>query len=282
MSSTRQLFDRWEAARATLKATDNEAKAAMEKEARLKEKAADPPNASNASVQDEAKAATVASLQAQLAAKDAELVTNRLEKELDFLDGRKTTFLDAVKTAFADSWTWLLIGAACLVGYILYSVTNSNATLSTLLDGGAKTRGLLTFLLAASTVGISFMLVYQAFQPRSGPENFRFAREVFGSLIAVLGTIVGFYFGAASKDESQKSEERNLAGQDAANLTPPDQPNLRLHSGKGAIGEAEGTPEEAKGTGQQARNGQATAPTPESPPATPPPVSPPSGESTQQ
>jgi len=60
-------------------------------------------------------------------------------------------------------------------------------------------RGVITFSISIATIAIAFVLVYQAFVSPAGPndEGFRRGREVFTGLMGVLGTIVGFYFGAA-------------------------------------------------------------------------------------
>jgi hypothetical protein len=67
------------------------------------------------------------------------------------------------------------------------------------LDNQAFARGLITFTITLATIGIAFLLVYQAvFSEESSDDRFRRAREVFGGLMGVLGTIVGFYFGSAA------------------------------------------------------------------------------------
>lgn len=69
------------------------------------------------------------------------------------------------------------------------------------LSDSAFARGLITFIISVGTIGLAFFLAYQAFAVRDGTadETFRRAREVFTGLMGVLGTIVGFYFGAAEK-----------------------------------------------------------------------------------
>ncbi|MBI5594250.1 MAG: hypothetical protein HY881_27690 [Deltaproteobacteria bacterium] len=61
----------------------------------------------------------------------------------------------------------------------------------------AFARGLITFVICMATVGLAFMLVCYAFA-ESSDERFKRAREIFAGLLGILGTIVGFYFGAAS------------------------------------------------------------------------------------
>jgi hypothetical protein len=61
----------------------------------------------------------------------------------------------------------------------------------------AYARGVITVVISLSTIAIAFVLVYQAFfAEKSDEDRFRQGREVFTGLMGVLGTIVGFYFGA--------------------------------------------------------------------------------------
>jgi hypothetical protein len=62
----------------------------------------------------------------------------------------------------------------------------------------AYARGIITVVIILATIAIAFVLVYQAFFAESSDDDrFRRGREVFTGLMGVLGTIVGFYFGAA-------------------------------------------------------------------------------------
>lgn len=58
-------------------------------------------------------------------------------------------------------------------------------------------RGLITFLIAFTTVGIAIILTISAVVAQDSPENdkrFDRGKQVLTTLIGVLGTIVGFYF----------------------------------------------------------------------------------------
>jgi hypothetical protein len=67
-------------------------------------------------------------------------------------------------------------------------------------------RGVITFAICIATIAIAFVLVYQAFFATESDDNrFRRGREVFTGLMGVLGTIVGFYFGAADGAGSRLS-----------------------------------------------------------------------------
>lgn len=71
------------------------------------------------------------------------------------------------------------------------------------LDSLQKTeiaRGLITFLVAVATVAIAIILALYAVVS-SGPElkeRFALGKEILTTLIGVLGTIVGFYFGSST------------------------------------------------------------------------------------
>jgi hypothetical protein len=60
-------------------------------------------------------------------------------------------------------------------------------------------RGLITFVVVVSTVAMALMLVaYITISPDSDIENrFNYSKEILASLIVILGTIIGFYFGSA-------------------------------------------------------------------------------------
>jgi hypothetical protein len=61
----------------------------------------------------------------------------------------------------------------------------------------AFARGLITFVICLATVGLAFMLICYAFS-ESSDDRFKRAREIFAGMLGIMGTIVGFYFGAAS------------------------------------------------------------------------------------
>ena len=59
----------------------------------------------------------------------------------------------------------------------------------------AGARGMITAVISLATIGLAFMLVYQAFADVTD-EKFRRAREIYAGFLGVFGTIVGFYFGS--------------------------------------------------------------------------------------
>ena len=75
-------------------------------------------------------------------------------------------------------------------------------------------RGLITFLIAISTVGIAFILAVSTMvSPQTGDDAGRFDRgkQVLSILIGVLGTIVGFYFGSAPDAPAQQPQTQEEA-----------------------------------------------------------------------
>ncbi|MDD5035657.1 MAG: hypothetical protein PHE55_12960 [Methylococcaceae bacterium] len=82
------------------------------------------------------------------------------------------------------------------------------------LDSLQKTeiaRGLITFLVAVATVAIAIILALYAVVS-SGPElkeRFALGKEILTTLIGVLGTIVGFYFGSSTDIQTREPLPRN-------------------------------------------------------------------------
>ncbi len=97
-----------------------------------------------------------------------------------------------------NTWVWavLIFG----LGYILYHSVGGDKSVSLLetLKDQASARGMITVLVLGTSMSLAIMLVYQAYQVGTTNENFRMAREIFGSLIGIVGTIIGFYFGSMS------------------------------------------------------------------------------------
>ncbi len=69
-------------------------------------------------------------------------------------------------------------------------------------------RGLITFLIAITTVGIALILAISTIVLKSGEDNdarFDRGKQVLTMLIGVLGTIVGFYFGSAQNNDNAQA-----------------------------------------------------------------------------
>jgi hypothetical protein len=88
----------------------------------------------------------------------------------------------------------LVIGVVVMLGYGIYS--GSGKFLDSL-QHPEIARGLITFLIAFTTVAIALVLALYAIIGSSGEDlkdRFGFAKEILTALIGILGTILGFYF----------------------------------------------------------------------------------------
>jgi heme/copper-type cytochrome/quinol oxidase subunit 2 len=93
-----------------------------------------------------------------------------------------------------------------LLGIIVWGITDrtEGGFLSQLADEETA-RGLITFLIAITTVGIAVILAISTVVLKESAENdkrFDRGKQVLTILIGVLGTIVGFYFGSAQETEN--------------------------------------------------------------------------------
>ena len=89
-------------------------------------------------------------------------------------------------------------------------------------------RGLITFLIAITTVGIAVILTISTILGRDGDaddKRFDRGKQVLSTLIGVLGTIVGFYFGSTNGQPS-------TAVQPALAISPVNISNLQPKKGE--------------------------------------------------
>lgn len=97
-----------------------------------------------------------------------------------------------------------LLGLTVL-GIIIFGVTQSSGTFLARLAEKEIARGLITFLIAITTVGIAIILAISTLilaEGDAGDKRFDRGKQVLTILIGVLGTIVGFYFGSAPDGKS--------------------------------------------------------------------------------
>jgi hypothetical protein len=89
----------------------------------------------------------------------------------------------------------------CAIGYGLYA---SGGQFLLQLQKTDVSRGLITFLVAVITVSIALLLVVWVLASNLPDEKFKTritsAKEILSTLVGILGTILGFYFGSADKD----------------------------------------------------------------------------------
>ena len=96
-----------------------------------------------------------------------------------------------------------------VVGAILLALFKDDLRLLNRLADRSVARGLITFLIAISTVGIALILaVSTVVSTPTADDDKRFdrAKQVLTILIGVLGTIVGFYFG--STDDAPATQQQ--------------------------------------------------------------------------
>lgn len=88
------------------------------------------------------------------------------------------------------------LGVASLV--VIYVAVSGRSGFLDSLGVSEAARGLITFLIAFTTVALAVILVLASIMSSSDnlKERFEQGREIFTSLVGILGTIVGFYFGA--------------------------------------------------------------------------------------
>ena len=86
----------------------------------------------------------------------------------------------------------------------------------------AVARGLITFVVAVGTIAIAMMMTLTAIVTREYEKRFAVGKEVLTILVGVLGTIVGFYYGAENST-AQQGGNGTSAQISAAQVTIPEQ-----------------------------------------------------------
>lgn len=92
-----------------------------------------------------------------------------------------------------------------VLGVIVYVITQSGQEFLHKLSEKDTARGLITFLIAVTTVGIAIILAISTLiltEGDAGDKRFDRGKQVLSILIGVLGTIVGFYFGSAPETKT--------------------------------------------------------------------------------
>jgi hypothetical protein len=91
----------------------------------------------------------------------------------------------------------VLLGGGAIFGLFGYAL---NPAMLAGLARPEEARGLITFLFGIATVGIALVIVLAVFLSTGTKEDvaerFRMGKDILAVLIGVLGTIIGFYFGA--------------------------------------------------------------------------------------
>ena len=125
-----------------------------------------------------------------------------------------------------DPGWWAIALITLFAGGILVAIAIDAEALIRLSDP-AYARGLITWLIILTTIGIAFILIYQAFNGNSqSDDGFRRGREIFAGLLGMAGTIIGFYFGSAEKGQeilkiSVPAQEEKVVRAYITGGTPP-------------------------------------------------------------
>jgi hypothetical protein len=125
--------------------------------------------------------------------------------------------------------------AVLILIVIIWGLSGQGGFLDHLSDR-AVARGLITFLITFTTIGIAIILAISTIFAGSGDESdkrFDKGKQVLSVLIGLLGTIVGFYFGSSTdvKPTSPMSEQvLTIAPANISNLQPKKGENFTISS----------------------------------------------------
>ncbi len=119
------------------------------------------------------------------------------------MDVQVSSGVERTRADWIRTGAFSLLTAIVLVG-IIWGLAQADGWFLTELADEKKARGLITFLIAITTVGIALILALSTVVLDDGPDKrFDRGKQVLTILIGVLGTIVGFYFRAANAETSQ-------------------------------------------------------------------------------
>ncbi|MEM0908565.1 MAG: hypothetical protein AAGJ94_14450 [Pseudomonadota bacterium] len=134
-------------------------------------------------------------------------LTNTLDSEIDKFQGEGTA-MDIRRVILG-------VVVVALIGVLIYLVQDALTGTDALqqLSEKDKARGLITLIVVVGTVGIALLLVVGIFlTPKDDTrfkERFDVGMQVLTALLAILGTVIGFYYGSTVNDGSSDSNEDN-------------------------------------------------------------------------
>lgn len=120
--------------------------------------------------------------------------------DLEVSTGQKFSWTSVLTFFVTPAFIFAILGIIVL-GLIVYGVYGNEGFLTSLANKEVA-RGLITFLIAITTVGIAVILALSTIIPKGDADDdkrFDRGKQVLTMLIGVLGTIVGFYFGSDVK-----------------------------------------------------------------------------------
>lgn len=82
-------------------------------------------------------------------------------------------------------------------------------------------RGLITILIAIATVWIAMILALSAISKDGDDEKFSRGKDILTILVGILGTIIGYYFGAESRSVNSPEPSAEVQVIPEGNQLPP-------------------------------------------------------------
>lgn len=92
-----------------------------------------------------------------------------------------------------------VIFAIVLIAVLGFDIIPNNGTILKDLSEPAIARGLITLLVAITTVWIAMILAISAISEDSDDDKFNRGKDILTILVGILGTIIGYYFGTESQ-----------------------------------------------------------------------------------
>lgn len=113
---------------------------------------------------------------------------------------------DRKRQFVSDNATALLVGSLVILLFVVFLFALWPGGLLESLSDIPTARGLITFIFAFGLIFVALFLLIALFVDRDDDVNEKFssAKEIFTALIAVLGTIMGFYFGIEQVQENER------------------------------------------------------------------------------
>jgi hypothetical protein len=127
--------------------------------------------------------------------------------------------LDIVKAVTPMQWVASLIGLLTIGGMVWVIYTGAN-----FFDDSTKARGLITFSVAIVTVAIALLLVFYLVIGGGAidevKERFTYGKDILLVFVGILGTIMGFYYGADTVSSDKYAALAETVQTDAAQKSP--------------------------------------------------------------
>lgn len=134
------------------------------------------------------------------------LISGRSTREDSFVTRE---LLESIRKVTPMQWVASTIGL-CTIGGIIWVIASGDD----ILQNAEKTRGLITFSVAIVTVAIAlimvFYLVFGEGDKEQVKDRFTFGKDVLMVFVGILGTVMGFYYGAENLSKEQIDSIANV------------------------------------------------------------------------